>query len=257
MKRGSAGSVGGTGREVKRQRQEAAVSGLDIDEQLRRLRGEGATWRSEEQREGMVKVIGVWPGSALVVVLPTGGGQCVLFMAPAAIAGSCTSIVVVPFVALADDVAARARGLGTDCLHWRGGRRGADDRQGDKQSDSRLVVVSADEAGSNGFANYTENTLTRRHLRRIFVDECHTVVTDAGYRPKLEGLWGLHRHGWPVVITRKTIIKEFTGCSGCKCRSRWLGAVTLMELRMEIRLLCGPDPPRGGTISELLTYTTR
>jgi superfamily II DNA helicase RecQ len=42
-------------------------------------------------------------------------------------------------------------------------------------------------------------------LRRIFVDECHTAMTDVGYRPKLEELKSLHRFGCPLVMLTATL----------------------------------------------------
>ena len=54
----------------------------------------------------MVRVMRMGPGSVLIMVLPTGSGKSILFIVLAAIEHSGTSIVVVPFVALMDDLVA-------------------------------------------------------------------------------------------------------------------------------------------------------
>ena len=42
-------------------------------------------------------------------------------------------------------------------------------------------------------------------LRRIFVDEAHTVIMDVSYRKKLDRVKGLHRYGCPVIVLTATL----------------------------------------------------
>ena len=42
-------------------------------------------------------------------------------------------------------------------------------------------------------------------LRRIFIDECHTILTDAGYRTKLAALVGVRWYGCPVIMLTATL----------------------------------------------------
>ena len=110
------GSMGDTGKEAKRLRlrpslrkkeeEETGLGESDIDDRLQRLLGKGAIWQSNEQCEGMVRVMQIGPGSVLIVVLPTGSSKSILFMVPAVIEHSGTSIMVMPFVALMDDLVA-------------------------------------------------------------------------------------------------------------------------------------------------------
>lgn len=87
---------------------------------LRRLLGEGATWRSDKQGEAARTILGPeGRDESVIMVLPTGAGKSVLFMLPAVMRDTGTSIVVVPFVALADDLIERARLAGLDCIRFR------------------------------------------------------------------------------------------------------------------------------------------
>ena len=56
----------------------------------------------------------------LIVVLLTRGSKSILFIALLIIKDYRISIVVVLFVALADDLARQARGIGVNCVRWQG-----------------------------------------------------------------------------------------------------------------------------------------
>lgn len=142
-------------------------------------------------------------GEVLICVLPTGGGKSIFFMLPAVAEETGTSIVVVPFVALMDDILDRARDdFGIDCLKWEPAMTAGRD---EAQPDARLVVVSADLANSPEFISYVDNRRARGLLRRIFFDESHTAIVDASYRERLESLKGLHRYDCPVVLLTATL----------------------------------------------------
>ncbi|CAJ2504607.1 Uu.00g120010.m01.CDS01 [Anthostomella pinea] len=173
-----------------------------IDDGLRTLLGINARWKTEEQRAAMAKVMAIKDGQALIVVLPTGGGKSILFMLPAVTEKTGTTVVVVPFVALMDDLVARARDFGVDSLRW---QTAAQTGRDEPQREARLVVVSADVASSNEFITYADGLRTRGLLRQIFIDECHKIIMDAEYRAKLAGLQGLYRFDCPVVLLTATL----------------------------------------------------
>ncbi|RYP53350.1 hypothetical protein DL770_010995 [Monosporascus sp. CRB-9-2] len=176
--------------------------GVDIEAGLRRLLGEGARWRSGEQRDAMAKVMALQGGQVLIVVLPTGGGKSILFILPPAVEKLGTTVVVVPFVALMDDLVERAAAFGVDCLRWQPAAR---TRRDEPLREARLVVVSADLASSDEFTAYADGLRARGLLQRIFVDECHTIIMDAGYRTALAGLRGLYRFDRPVILLTATL----------------------------------------------------
>ena len=78
------------------------------------------------------------------MVLLTGGGKSVLFTLPGLMREMRTSVVVVPFVALKDDVVRRIREAGVDCLVW----EPALDGEEPETRAARVVLVSADTAHS-------------------------------------------------------------------------------------------------------------
>ena len=183
---------------------------IDLDAGLRKLFGPSAGWKSDQQRMGMERIMALrhnrLRSEMLILVLPTGGGKSIFFMLPAAAEnvglGSPTSVVVVPFVALADDLVARAQEFGIDCIRW---RLRAETERDERERDAGLVVVSADVAVCEEFTGYVESIRTRGLLRRIFFDECHTTITDVNYRKRLGLLAKLHCFGCPMVMLTATL----------------------------------------------------
>lgn len=56
--------------------------------------------------------------TTLVVVLPTGGGKSLLFMVPACLPDPGVTIVVVPFLALLNDLSDCLEKAGIDHIEW-------------------------------------------------------------------------------------------------------------------------------------------
>ncbi|KAF4340723.1 recq family helicase [Fusarium beomiforme] len=154
----------------------------EMTDGLQRLLGPKATWRSDKQAESMRSIMALKADQTAINVLPTGAGKSILFMLPAVMQDTGTSIVVVPFVALMDDLAARATDMGVDCIRYRSSMNSG--REGMPRA-ARLIVVSADMVSSAEFSGYVDGLSCTGLLQRIFVDECHTVIMDIGYRAKL------------------------------------------------------------------------
>jgi superfamily II DNA helicase RecQ len=73
-----------------------------IREALRKLHGDGEKWMCEKQKEAVYAIVdGVSP---LICIFPTGGGKTTLIMIPAMLNKSKTMMVVISYIALADDL---------------------------------------------------------------------------------------------------------------------------------------------------------
>ncbi|EXK23309.1 hypothetical protein FOPG_20056 [Fusarium oxysporum f. sp. conglutinans race 2 54008] len=116
---------------------------------LRKLLGPKATWRSDKQAESMRSIMALKADQTAINVLPTGAGKSILFMLPAVMEDTGTSIVVVPFVALMDDLVTRATDMGVDCIRYRSSMNSG--REGMPRA-ARLIVVSADIVSSAEFS---------------------------------------------------------------------------------------------------------
>jgi superfamily II DNA or RNA helicase len=173
---------------------------------LRELEGKSATWRSAKQEECMHAIMQLEGERHLVCVLPTGAGKSILFMAPAMMRGRGTTIVVVPFSRLIDDMVKRTREKGVDVVHFRTNEVIAREAL---PYVPRLVIVSADVAVSENelFMAYMGKLDRGGHLQRIFIDEAHVTITDSSYREQLTKLKGLHRFRKPMIMLTATLMK--------------------------------------------------
>ncbi|EYB28035.1 hypothetical protein FG05_30289 [Fusarium graminearum] len=191
-------------KETKEEREERQKKKLEDDmaDGLRRLLGPKATWRSDKQAESMRSIMALKADDTAINVLPTGAGKSILFMLPAVMQDTGTSIVVVPFVALMDDLVARATDMGVDCIRYRPSISAG--REGMPRA-ARLIVVSADVVSSAEFRGYVDGLSCAGLLQRIFIDECHTAIMDISYRAKLGELVGLRRFGLPLVLLTATL----------------------------------------------------
>lgn len=164
-----------------------------------------SNFRPLEQLNAVVAILKDEP--ILSVVLPTGGGKSLLFMLPAAMdPDGCCTIVIVPFVSLIDDLVRRCENIGIDVVEW------TSDRQ--QWATITLVVVerAVRRAGQEGesadfstFLQFATNLLSSGKLKRIFFDECHTVVTQESFRPVMNQLYVLRVLSIPQIFLTATL----------------------------------------------------
>ena len=94
---------------------------VDVRQELKKLVGEQAEFRSI-QKPALQAIM--QQKSPVVCIMGTGAGKSILFMLPAIMQDTGTSIVVVPFVALMEDLVTRAVAMGVDCIRFRSSLHG-------------------------------------------------------------------------------------------------------------------------------------
>jgi superfamily II DNA or RNA helicase len=175
------------GLEDARQRRFKRLRQADIEGQLRQMMGADVSFRGCQR----AVIQAIFRGySPIVQVSGTGGGKSLSFMLPAYCAGTeGVSIVIVPLVALREDMVRRCRESMIDVHVWDGG--------GTHRA-AAIVLVTPESASSRGFRDFVNRLRSRQQLDRVVVDECHMVL-DAGdsFRPELRALgqtiaeWGV------------------------------------------------------------------
>lgn len=212
--------------------------------------GESAEWKSQEQREGMRRIMSMQNNGVrsdmLITILPTGGGKSIFFYLPSFIdsekgPGGKTNVVVVPFTALADDLVERGLEFGIDCMQWNSEMEGVRD---ERQRDASLVVVSADIAVCEGFTSYLHSIQSRGLLGTIFFDECHTIIMDVDYGERLGSLVSLHRYGCPMVMLTATLPVSMEGWFREQMLAKEAGIIRASTARLNIRYRVRKVEPR-------------
>ncbi|KAI3142222.1 hypothetical protein DTO039G3_432 [Penicillium roqueforti] len=117
---------------------------------------------------------------SVVAVLPTAGGKSLLFQLPFSITKLGTTIVVVPYIALQQDLLARNRSLNLRTEVW--------DIDHPPSGDS-IVLVTPEGTESHTFTTFI-NQLDKEHrLDRIVIDEFHLLIHEnKSFRPAFSRL---------------------------------------------------------------------
>ena len=180
-----------------REVQSGRVMGEDeIKKAMRKVLGcEEVAFRSEEQREALRVIVSGEQRTPLVVVLPTGGGKSLLFMAPACLDDPGVTIVVVPYRALVNNLVTTAKKARVDCIEYRPG----------EQNPAALVFVSADFVAEGQFLSYAQLLSAKGILRRVFVDESHLTFTASDWRPKLAQVRAVRGLKVPTIMLTATL----------------------------------------------------
>jgi DEAD/DEAH box helicase len=175
------------------QRRLSILDTISLDEQLQRLLGSGATFRTIQRPALQTIVRG---DSPVLTILPTGGGKSLLFLLPASHEISGTSIVIVPLISLRTDLVRRYRELSISCRVW-SARQPADG--------ARIMLMTPERAVSPAFARFINRLRTIRQLDRIVLDECHLVLDSGSFRAAFERLHRFSRAEVPLLFLTATL----------------------------------------------------
>lgn len=182
-------------REEARYRRFERLRQVDIGGRLRQMVGPEAQFRG--MQETVIRAI-IRGESPIIQVAGTGGGKSMSFMLPAFCSPHGVTIVVVPLVALQQDLHRRCEEAKIDVHVWqsRGGNRG-----------TSIVFVTLESVVTKGFRLFANRLQARGQLDRVVVDECHTVLDSTRtFRPQMgqlgEAIWGF---GVQVVFLTATL----------------------------------------------------
>lgn len=132
---------------------------------LKQVYGPSANWKSVEQ-ESAVK-LAVSSNETFLCVLPTGGGKSAVFSVHSVVQPARLSVVLVPTVALREELVERS--LGTDEL---------------KRTTTGVCVLTYESVQCvESLRSLLKQLRTDGRLIRIFLDEAHVLVSDAFREP--------------------------------------------------------------------------
>jgi len=182
---------------------------------LRKLyKDDKATFKSIEQAEASKVVLR--RKEHLLAILPTGGGKSLLWQLPIFLEKDVTSVVILPYVVLVEQVEAQCIKLGLSYQVWE--NDGIDDRI------PQVLIVAVEHAIMLEFQTLLVQLESTNTLARLVIDECHTLVTHKEFRPAVRKLGGTIRSvNAQVVLLTATIppqledeVRVTFGCSDWK-----------------------------------------
>jgi len=195
------------GRETKRP---SISSKAELEKAINKTLTQGfghRTFKSAEQAEAVLAVV---RGERLtVVVLPTGGGKSLVWMLASKLEAEGVTVVVVPYISLLQDMLRRCREAGLKAAEWKG------DGSTNADVDGLRVLVTLPERAVRGLGrggSFHETFFERAWaykdaglLRRIVVDECHTVLSEDELRSAMGELYQLRGLEVPMVFMTATL----------------------------------------------------
>lgn len=136
------------------------------------------------QRNGLLATLGPQSSHSnqVVVVLATGSGKTLIFLVGVTLRDAATTILILPTVALRNDMIRRLRTFGIKYHTWTPG----------SSRSAPLVILTAEAACTSGFLDYARMLIDHQLLDRVVVDECHLTITASEYRESMVQL------GWYV-----------------------------------------------------------
>jgi hypothetical protein len=175
-------------REEGRFRRLRRLRQVDISGQLQQMMGRGTEFRGQQSAVIRAIIAGETP---IIQITSTGGGKSLSFMLPAYCSPEGTTIVVVPLVALQEDLHKRCTEYQITSHIW-------NSRQGTPTAS--IVFVTPESAVTGGFRDYVNRLQNQGVLERVILEECHTLMDgSATFRPKLSEVgkvvreWGAQR----------------------------------------------------------------
>lgn len=173
---------------------------VDPESALQRMLGFGASFRGVQKPALEAILRGE---SQLLVVMPTGAGKSLLFMLPAFCAGDGVTVVVVPLIALRQDMVRRCQSLGISYLEWRPNR---------PETRASIVLVVPETAGHSDFRTFLNRLKALQRLDRIVIDEAHLLIQESqSYRPAIAKLQELVEVATQVILLTATLPPPLEG----------------------------------------------
>src|SRR5436305_782644 len=137
-----------------------------------------ARFKSPEQGKALQLVID--GKKDVLAILPTGGGKSLLFFLPTMMEPGMTTVVIVPLIAVTDDLRNRCVKAKISCANW-----DPNDRSHERCD---LIFVAVEQAVEPAFLNHLQIMHGMGILRRIVMDEAHVSLTHRDFRPNMEKL---------------------------------------------------------------------
>lgn len=147
------------------------------------FKDEDARFKSIEQAEAMRETLK--RDSDLLVMLPTGGGKSLVYQLPMLLEDEMTTVIIVPFVALVEQVEKQCKDLGMSCQVWT--------NKGYSEGLAQAIIVGVEHGITSEFQDLLIQLESTKRLARIVFDECHTLLTQREFRPNMRRVGGLVR----------------------------------------------------------------
>jgi superfamily II DNA helicase RecQ len=175
------------------------IRDLDLDATLIKMLGEGSQFRGIQRAAIEAVVRGDNP---ILTVMATGAGKSMVFLLPAWGAMGGTTVVLVPLIALRQDLRRRCQALGISCLEWTSRRS----NQAVNSENVKIVLVMIESFVETEFQSFIQRLHYSQQLDRIVLDECHELLLNHDtFRPAFQHLHVLAQMETQMIFLSATL----------------------------------------------------
>ena len=146
-------------------RRSAELHALDPLRALRTVLGD-LTARFRGSQEAVIRAV-VQGKTPILAIMATGAGKSMAFLLPAVAVADGVTVVIVPLIALREDIRRRCETLGIPYATWDSSR---------PSESARIVLVTPEAAEGKAFRTFLGRQRALGQLDRIVVDECHNIL---------------------------------------------------------------------------------
>ena len=133
-----------------------------------------------KSKEQAAAIVGALQGLDQLIILPTGGGKTMAYLVPMFMEKDLTTVVILPFVVLVEQVEQLCTSFGISVQTWRG--------SGYSIGATQAILVSIEHAIMPEFLDLLISLESNRRLARMVLDECHALWTQEGFRDSVRRL---------------------------------------------------------------------
>jgi len=170
-----------------------------VEKGLKVVFGPTAIVRDRPQREAL-QLLASWTPES-IIILPTGGGKSTLYLVMSRLHAADVTIVIVPLIALRQDLIRRCRESGI--LYWH--YNNVDRMEERLHAVPSLVFVDVESATTDQFVAFLRQLHDSGRVDRLVLDEAHLVLTASHYRDNLGWLGKLRQVPCPFVCLTATL----------------------------------------------------
>ena len=140
---------------------------------LRKMYQDDNLWfKSIEQAEAVRMAL--QRESDILVILPTGGGKTLTYLLPIYMEEDLTTVIVVPYVVLVEQVEQQCKDLNISVQVWR--------NRGHSIGRTQAIIVAVEHAIMPEFQTLLTVLESTNTLARIVIEECHTLQSHKDFR---------------------------------------------------------------------------
>jgi superfamily II DNA helicase RecQ len=137
-----------------------------------------ATFKSPEQAKALQLIID--GKKDVLAIIPTGGGKSLLFFLPTLMEPEMTTVVIVPLIAVTEDLRDRCVKAKISCANW--------DPHARYHERCNLLFVAVEHAVQPAFRDHLQMMYGMGIFKRIVMDEVHVSLSHRDFRPDMEKL---------------------------------------------------------------------